>query len=390
MSSEPGANPASHKPIKSEVPKVKLVAIAKDEGAYFAEWVFHHRYFGFDGIDIYVNRTSDTSEEVLAHLKSLVPELSYYNADWIDNGQPGSQQNLQYIVYEKALAKEREEGEYNYIMFLDIDEFWTPRNMKNTIQSVIKTLPDAAAYSFGWLNEHGHQQPFSTLNSSVEGQLSPLVKTLFKVSAEVSEISLHLPKLHRGSIVLADGLSFVPSAENRECLHDELIKLRDVMIVHRMFRSQLEYISLLDRGNATDDFPLKFNRGGYNKASGVHLTFGLDPHAYSAYAEELKAFLSEPALVEQLDAARQFVTERYQRSLSAAVNAKPVHLPGVFKVFRGCDEALRGHLIEEIKAKSTSWKLSEQQCTSIANQLQSYSIELAAWINQQSNSQGQL
>ena len=41
--------------------KVKVVAIAKDEGAYIAEWIFHHLYFGFDAIDIYVNRTTDNT-----------------------------------------------------------------------------------------------------------------------------------------------------------------------------------------------------------------------------------------------------------------------------------------------------------------------------------------
>ena len=29
---------------------VKIIAIAKDEGAYLAEWIHHHLYFGFSEI----------------------------------------------------------------------------------------------------------------------------------------------------------------------------------------------------------------------------------------------------------------------------------------------------------------------------------------------------
>lgn len=46
--------------MKTEL-KIKLVAIAKDEAAYLPEWIFHHLYFGFDQIDIYVNNTSDNT-----------------------------------------------------------------------------------------------------------------------------------------------------------------------------------------------------------------------------------------------------------------------------------------------------------------------------------------
>ena len=49
---------------KSKI-KTKIVAVAKDEGAYFSEWIHHHLYLGFDAIDIYVNRTSDNSLEIL-------------------------------------------------------------------------------------------------------------------------------------------------------------------------------------------------------------------------------------------------------------------------------------------------------------------------------------
>ena len=51
--------------------KIKLVAIAKDEAAYLPEWIFHHLYFGFDAIDIYVNNTTDNTHELSQYLAPL-------------------------------------------------------------------------------------------------------------------------------------------------------------------------------------------------------------------------------------------------------------------------------------------------------------------------------
>ena len=41
--------------------KIKLVAIAKNEAAYLAEWIFHHLYLGVDEIEIHFNRCSDNT-----------------------------------------------------------------------------------------------------------------------------------------------------------------------------------------------------------------------------------------------------------------------------------------------------------------------------------------
>ena len=64
--------------------KVKLVAIAKDEGAYLVDWIFHHLYFGFYAIDIYVNRTSDNTFEIADKLKSL-EQVRFLDGDALDN-----------------------------------------------------------------------------------------------------------------------------------------------------------------------------------------------------------------------------------------------------------------------------------------------------------------
>ena len=39
----------------------KLIAIAKNEGAYLPQWIYHHFSIGFDEIEIYINDTTDNS-----------------------------------------------------------------------------------------------------------------------------------------------------------------------------------------------------------------------------------------------------------------------------------------------------------------------------------------
>ena len=60
--------------------KTKIVAVAKDEGAYLAEWVHHHLFLGFDAIDIYINRTSDNSLEILHKISEKYPQVNYFTA----------------------------------------------------------------------------------------------------------------------------------------------------------------------------------------------------------------------------------------------------------------------------------------------------------------------
>ena len=53
--------------------KLKLAALAKDEGAYLPEWIFHHLAFGVDEIEVYVNNTTDNSVAILDRITQHHP-----------------------------------------------------------------------------------------------------------------------------------------------------------------------------------------------------------------------------------------------------------------------------------------------------------------------------
>ena len=98
--------------------KTKIVAVAKDEGAYLAEWVHHHLFLGFDAIDIYINRTSDNSLEILHKISEKYPQVNYFTADWIDLCSAEVGGKIQEITYALALDKEKQSKNFDYLMYL--------------------------------------------------------------------------------------------------------------------------------------------------------------------------------------------------------------------------------------------------------------------------------
>jgi hypothetical protein len=362
----------------SDRPKVKLVAVAKDEAAYLPEWVHHHHYFGFDAIDIYLNRTTDNSVNVLQLLQKHAPSLAYFNADWVDTCPGDAKNYLQFIVYAKALEQEQQAQRFDYLMFLDIDEFWTPQNMATKVQDCIEAQSDAQTISFGWLNQHGSDEPFQPLHSQVKGQLSPLVKTLIKLDAKVDEVALHLPRLAEGDSRMVDGDVFLAERDNRECLHKDLVRLRSTMIIHRMFRSPMEYVSLLSRGRPSDSLLLKLNRGGFNGASGAHVNFALDSAAYLTYLSSLMGIINNADVVDCLVVSRQFVTDRFNQTLSVMADMSPEYYADLFQLFKGCGKNVLEHLVISIReSKRLKECKSVETLLAIAADIQKHDAFLA-------------
>jgi hypothetical protein len=359
-------------------PKVKLIAVAKDEAAYLPEWIHHHLYLGFDAIDIYINRSSDNSWSMLSRLKESIPQLAFYSADWIDSCPAEVKRNLQYVVYAKAFEENRLSGGFDYIMFLDIDEFWTPQNLQLTIQDSIIANDYPASLSFSWINEHGSEQAFSLLQATTTGQMSPLVKSAISLKAELREMSLHLPHLNTEPNLLVDGDNFIPDAVNREYLHNDLQHLRSVMIIHRMFRSPLEYVSLLSRGRPSDALPLKLNRGGYNKSAGSHVTYSLNQEAYNAYSGSFEQFIIKTMVSALLLEAQTFVKDRYQTTIGAVALMSADYYDDLFVVFKGCGKEIKALLINTIKQSEELIECKDvNRLLDIATKLQKHDAFLA-------------
>ncbi|MDR0319713.1 MAG: glycosyltransferase family 92 protein [Rickettsiales bacterium] len=97
---------------KLEFPhKLSIVAIAKNEGEYFREWIEYHNMVGVEKFYIYDNESTDNTKEVLEpYIKSGLVEYTYW---------PGEKQ--QHHVYRDCLAKRK--FDTKWLALIDLDEF---------------------------------------------------------------------------------------------------------------------------------------------------------------------------------------------------------------------------------------------------------------------------
>ncbi|MEP3349833.1 MAG: glycosyltransferase family 2 protein [Marinomonas sp.] len=296
----------------SELYKVKLVAIAKDEAAYLPEWIFHHLYFGFDAIDIYVNNTTDNTYDLADELSGF-KNVSFLNGDPYFYGEGHPQQK----IYVEAFEKAKKSG-FSHIIFLDIDEFWTAHNMTSSIKECISEI-GANIISFEWINKFEDSEFSFAIDKKIIGEHHRLVKSLTDLSLEYEKLDIHNVTSKASSNVLANGEKAIFSKGNQQ-----LASIGDVkpyFIVHRMYRSQMEYVSLLGRGRPNAKCTFKDNRNGF-----CYLEYKLEEInvldcGYEVYELRRKEFLNECISFDLNEKSKKFILDRYEDVLKRIESA---------------------------------------------------------------------
>ncbi|KPY85498.1 glycosyltransferase family 2 protein [Pseudomonas syringae pv. tagetis] len=320
--------------------KVKLAAIAKDEGAYIPQWIYHHLSFGFDEIEIWLNNTVDVSETMLTalveHYGSDV--IKFRNADvflkqCLEEDLPFQQRAYSKIYFETLL-----ESTCSHIIFLDLDEFWTPRNFKTSIKDYILESASFDAISFQWAIDspdrlrHVFSPPFSNINIV---QKNRHLKTLVKITTQMEELSIHNHLIYEGLYLLDNKIVF--SEDDEETQKKSLAPLTffeetkaslndDAFILHQINRSSIEYMSSLlrGRGHKNDDNIFKVNRAGYlaDLDSGPGIPFKIDARLLENYDSGFEDFLHNTGIRTLLSEARQFIFERFYKAV-ALIRSNP-------------------------------------------------------------------
>jgi hypothetical protein len=317
-------------------PKVKLVAIAKDEAAYIPEWVHHHLYFGFDEIEIHINRTTDNSAEVLTNICRHHDNVSWDYADWVDICPGDAKSQIQFIVYAKALHKARKDQDFSHIFFLDIDEFWCSKNFTISIQDYLDSMPAEQAIFFEWVNDLGELKPFSCLPAKLEGNLSPLGKTLLPVNIDVMELRHHVPLfVDKSCHILVDGQVFESRLNMVQALNAPLNVLKDVFVFHRAHRSAYEYVSLVYRGRPGNNFKYKANRKGLPNPDKSDCSIELPDLAYKKYQASFAKFKDKTNNQDTISDSKHFVELRYEQSIANINQALIKHYDEMKKIFDG-------------------------------------------------------
>lgn len=328
--------------------KIKLLAIAKDEAAYLAEWIFHHLYFGFEHIEVLVNRTSDNSISIIDSISAIYKNVSYSLYDWVDLCPSPVQKNIQYIAYADSYQRALNAG-YSHVFFLDIDELWTPHDFATSIGDYVAKYPSDASISFNWACELGVDDEFSLIKRDTSVFLNEHIKTLVNIRSKIQEMKIHSPVFLSGvNHILAGGAEFVPRDQNQQFHKFKPSQLQDAFIIHRMYRSEIEYVACLYRGNPNSNESIgsvfKDNRHGFKTHSDNVITIDFSPTRFQDYTGQFDRFVDECALADEIQKARDFVRFRSNEAIPHIRDLVKRDADLAKQLFNGC----RSPFIKEI------------------------------------------
>ncbi len=180
--------------------KAAVVATIRNEGPYILEWLGHLQAVGFEHVFVYTNDNADSSDTLLLRLAehgaiSLVVntvDLSF---------------NPQIKAYDHALHFLPELRDFEWVMFLDADEFFVPAERYG--HQVGQMLDDAVArcasqdvasisFNWIWMGSGGHrserlEEPLS--RRFVSGLPHYYVKSIVRPEAVKSMVRVHKPVL---------------------------------------------------------------------------------------------------------------------------------------------------------------------------------------------------
>ena len=306
----------------NKTPKIKLVAIAKNEAAYLPEWIAHHLYFGFDHIEININRTSDNSLPILSKFSEL-PQVTIRDADAFFNSYKG---NPQVGLYREAIVKARKEG-FSHICFLDIDEFWVSKDLNSTIHDCLNSISRCDVISFEWANKYEPENQFGpAISQQVQVQRRPQVKSIIDTRSPYYRLNPHNivnPFLEYRN---ASGEVFKHINDAFSCAPDIELKqpFKPYFIIHRYYRSEVEYIATLGRGRPKfpdeGNIKIKGNRKGYSDKDDA-ITINFDADNFYKYQQHMQNVLKELLEETEVRKAQNFVRETYEKVLIIVENS---------------------------------------------------------------------
>jgi hypothetical protein len=259
------------------MPSLKLVAIAKDEAPYLAEWIFHHLYLGIHEIEIYLNGITDNSYRIVRQISNFSNRVNFVQSDELLELALKAKQSFQLVIYDHVIKNEQASRRFSHLMFLDIDEYLLPAKFGTTIHSLLKESEDADVVSFLWHSDlPSMQRPsFSPLLCrSIWMKKMCQIKSMCRLNGAAKRSKIHtfiIDKKKYGTAIfkLSDGSD--PQLYNKRKLvsNSDLERLsgrfEPWFIYHRVFRSHHEYCASLVQGNLhrRNRQPIKKNRYGY-------------------------------------------------------------------------------------------------------------------------------
>lgn len=182
---------------------ITIFTTMKNEGPYMLEWLAFHRTLGVDHFVIFTNDCSDGTDEIATRLQDMGLATHVPNA--VKEGG-----NPQHQMLRRARRQPKVQ-EADWLMCLDVDEFWNIRCGDNSFPALIDEVEQVAgqpvdAISFAWklFGSSGNtsfedkpvteaflmgDQPFPYHSGRASG-----LKTLFRNNGKFTRFGPHRPK----------------------------------------------------------------------------------------------------------------------------------------------------------------------------------------------------
>jgi len=226
---------------KSQPPYyLAICAIAKNEGAYFEEWIKWHHDLGVEKFYIYDNESSDNTKEILApYIESGLVEYTFF---------PGKKKQIP--AYDDCLEKHRLDT--HWLAVIDIDEFILPIK-DQTISDFLKRLENFSAVEINWLvygsGGAKEKKPGTVMerfkhHSLPENEVNRKVKTIVNPRRVFNLIGCHEASQIFGNIADSHGNPLTKTMYDRQPQHDV------IRINHYAVKSHEEFLRKNTRGSA--------------------------------------------------------------------------------------------------------------------------------------------
>lgn len=337
-----------------------------NEGPYLTDWVFHHLYFGFDAIEVWINGSEDESVRIMSAIHDAHSNVTFRVVDDLLDVCIREGRYFQYRAYAK-LAKRAEREGYAHVAFLDLDEYWIPRDFATQVSDFIPQDPEINVISFQWGEDvpDASRRAFShPLFGSVHVQLDPHVKSVVRLDDRVRQFRPHTARTTGGVRLLVRD-SF-PMPEERAQQWGSFImstdfasmsaQLPEAFVLHAMHRSPAEYLGSLKKAfrRSYSDSSFRSNRRGFVPRQSPQLNVALPDVALREYFHSLarlKATVSTDSLTRQ---SGSMLIRRGESVLNAAVTD-----PRVMEQLRG---ALRGLSVPLLDRRYPEWHSHLEWC----------------------------
>ena len=304
----------------------KLIAIAKNEGAYLPQWIYHHFSIGFDEIEIYINDTTDNSIEICEKIQKNHSGLTFHIADKLRLESVREQRSFQISAYNNSLHNS---SNTTHLMALDLDEYLICRNMNEKLSTLLKRQKSPDCLSFLWYSDDYSSKKSFSHPLQPENTIYRMdhVKTISKLSKKVHSCSHHnfiykseekVINLLGGTIIRLDDKINTQSRRSK-LAKEQLNALSSKspepwFVLHCIYKSEEEYLASLcrGRGHNNDQRPLKVNRWGmspYPFYPKEPIQWNPSKSKIDQYKIGLQTFLQKNNLIKELNKARMSIKE---------------------------------------------------------------------------------